>query len=189
MNLTNILFAIFCGLCGSVNGSVLVASCCKLPDLRFYGSGNPGATNAARAYGLWAGFIVFFIDASKSFYPILAAKNIFPDPTIAIGIAMCVIGHSFSPWLNFQGGKGVATLIGGVLAFDPILGVWSIGVWILTYAATKLSALSALIMIAFILGAQIGSQPFMGIVLSLIVVFSRHYPNWSQWVPAKTSIK
>ncbi len=188
MILENILFGVFCLLCGSLNGAVLVASCCGLPDLRLYGSGNPGATNATRAYGLWAGFIVFLIDASKAFDPILAAKSMFSSPTIAMGIFMSVIGHCFSPWLNFQGGKGVATLIGGILAFDPILGLWSIGVWMTTYLATKLSALSALIMIAFIFGAQIGSHPFIGVILSLLVVFVRHYPNWQLWVLVKPAL-
>ena len=175
----------FCGLCGSLNGAMLVALCCGLPDLRLYGSGNPGATNATRAYGMWAGLVVFLIDASKSFYPILAAKNVLSEDTLSLGICMCVIGHCFSPWLSFQGGKGVATLIGGILAFDPSLGVWSIGVWMLTYAITRLSALSALIMIAFIFGAQIGSHPCIGIILALVIVFLRHYPNWQLWIPSE----
>lgn len=182
MNMDNLLFLFFCGVCGSLNGATLVAYFCGLPDLRLYGSGNPGATNATRAYGLWAGFIVFLIDASKAFYPILAAKMLFSDPTIAMGICCCILGHCFSPWLNFQGGKGVATLVGGILAFQPILGLWSVAIWIIAYLTTKLSALSALIMIAFILGAQIGSHAHTGIILSLLLVFIRHYPNWQLWI-------
>lgn len=181
MDINDIIFLALCGICGSLNGAVLIASCFKLKDLKQFGSGNPGTTNAVRAYGLWAGLAVFLIDTSKAFIPISIGAMLISPSILGLGIGMSVIGHCFSPWLNFQGGKGVATLVGGILAFDLPLGLWSIGVWITTYALTKLSALSALLMIAFVFGAQI-HDPSIGIVLSLLIVFLRHYSNWKAWI-------
>jgi len=179
--LTSILFVVFCGFCGSLNGALLVRYCLGLPDLRLYGSGNPGATNATRAYGLWAGIIVFLIDSSKVFYPMLAAKNIFTEDILGFGLCFCILGHCFSPWLNFQGGKGVATLMGGILALNPSLGLCSLGLWLGVYGITRLSALSALMMITFILGAQSAISMNIGTVLALSIVFLRHAPNWKLW--------
>jgi glycerol-3-phosphate acyltransferase PlsY len=153
----------------------------NLKDLRSIGSGNPGATNAVRAYGIWAGFIVFLIDSGKIFIPIFLAKQTFSANILCFGICIAVFGHCFSPFLKFKGGKGVATLIGGVLAFDPLLGCLSIGVWILSYLLTELSALSALLMIAFILGSQI-QKLYIGMLLSLLIVFLRHHSNWKSWI-------
>ncbi|HUK82591.1 MAG TPA: glycerol-3-phosphate 1-O-acyltransferase PlsY [Verrucomicrobiae bacterium] len=104
-------------------------------DIRKVGSGNIGATNVMRTLGKGPGILVLFIDAAKGFVPVFFAPRLFPGVdrnTLQIMCCVCVIaGHNWTCWLNFKGGKGVATSAGALLAFLPwpllcALAVWSI---------------------------------------------------------------
>ena len=108
-------------------------------DLRTVGSGNVGATNLARTAGLGWGVVAFFLDAGKGVAPLLVGAALFPEtrwlPVTAGGAA--VLGHCFSPFLGFRGGKGVATAAGVVGVAEPLLAVTLFLVWGAALAALR----------------------------------------------------
>jgi glycerol-3-phosphate acyltransferase PlsY len=117
-------------------------------DLRTAGSRNIGATNAYRVLGARWGILVFAIDAAKGFLaaasPALLARatgaaagaDTLLGATIAGGLA-AILGHVFSPWLRFRGGRGVATSLGVFLAIGPIPILLAFGVWVLLVLLTR----------------------------------------------------
>jgi glycerol-3-phosphate acyltransferase PlsY len=88
-------------------------------DLRSIGSGNPGATNAARAMGVGVGVVVGILDVVKGFLPVWFFSR-YGDPCGQVAGLAAVLGHVTSPLLKGRGGKGVATSLGAVLAVEPI---------------------------------------------------------------------
>jgi acyl phosphate:glycerol-3-phosphate acyltransferase len=115
----------------------LIISKAKGIDIRAHGSGNIGATNVGRVLGKKWGMLCFALDALKGFAPVLAA-GLLASPTMLVGEFMmplhqsaqwlavmlaAVLGHVFSPWLKFKGGKGVATGVGAMLGIMPALAI------------------------------------------------------------------
>ncbi|MBE3102066.1 MAG: glycerol-3-phosphate 1-O-acyltransferase PlsY [Firmicutes bacterium] len=86
-------------------------------DIREKGSGNVGGTNIARTVGATAGVITILIDVLKGFLPIMAVYFLFPDDLILVAITtvVTVLGHDYSIYLNFKGGKGIATSLGTII--------------------------------------------------------------------------
>ena len=134
-------------LLGSIPFGLLIARA-KGIDLRKFGSGNIGATNAMRAVGKPLGILVFLLDAAKGFAPAFAClKGLHGLPTgagwaLAAG-ASAVIGHSFPVWLGFKGGKGVATGCGVWLALSWPAALAALAVFGLALAATRYVALAS----------------------------------------------
>ena len=109
-------------LLGSIPFGVLLARR-RGVDLKKVGSGNIGATNAARALGKKAGGVVLLLDTLKAFVPtLLAARWLAPGrPELAAATGFAAfVGHIYSPWLRFRGGKGVACALGAFLALAPL---------------------------------------------------------------------
>ncbi len=104
---------------GQLSPAALLSKIKKV-DLRKTGTGNLGATNTAIVFGKLSGIVVLLLDVFKAFFAIKFAKMMLPEFAFAGLIAGCfaVIGHIFPLYLNFRGGKGVATLAGMVLAYD-----------------------------------------------------------------------
>lgn len=122
-------------LIGSVSPATIAARL-RGTDLRSVGSGNPGATNAARAMGTTVGVVVALLDILKGFVPAWFFGRYGQPAGELAGIA-AVLGHVTSPWLKGKGGKGVATSLGAILAVQPI---WAIPVLIafgITVLVTK----------------------------------------------------
>lgn len=116
-------------------------------DLRRVGSGNIGATNAWRACGPAVGLPVLLLDVAKGFLPTFAAKSLFAqDELLAALLVGCVavIGHAFSPFLRFKGGKGVATALGVVLAATPDVAGCGLVAWLVAFALTRIVSFSSL---------------------------------------------
>jgi glycerol-3-phosphate acyltransferase PlsY len=113
-------------LLGSVPWALVVVKWIRNVDLRTIGSGNVGATNASRAFENKASRIgaflgIYVLDAGKGFAPALLAQHLDVTPRALAGVlcgACAVLGHVFTPWLGFRGGKGVATATGALLALD-----------------------------------------------------------------------
>ena len=106
---------------GSLNPAKFVAKRHNI-DLKEEGTGNLGATNTALVLGRKAGYFVLFFDMFKSFFSYKLAKLIFPHLAVA-GVIACIgviLGHAFPVFNNFQGGKGLASFGGLVLAHDPL---------------------------------------------------------------------
>jgi len=122
-------------------------------DVRTLGSGNIGATNAFRVLGKTAGTTVLLADALKGFVaarwlPLLVLQ-IFPGTAqrenlaLAAGVAV-ILGHNFTCWLNFKGGKGIATSAGVVLAWAPAAALTALALWGLVFLATKFVSLASI---------------------------------------------
>lgn len=177
-------------------------------DIRTLGSGNVGATNLTRALGLRWGVVAFLADASKGWLPVLAARECFPEATWLPAIAGCaaVIGHCFSPFLRFRGGKGVATGAGVVAAlnlpaFLLLVVLWGSSVWAIRNVgvASSVTALgAACIGLAFLAGAPPvrtiagpESVPIATFLLSMAaLVIIRHRKNLARFFSApKTETK
>jgi glycerol-3-phosphate acyltransferase PlsY len=138
------IFALLSYVLGSVPFGVLVARLHGI-DLMAVGSGNTGATNVTRALGLKLGLVVFVLDVAKGAVPPIVALAVFQSEAVAIlmGVA-AVLGHTFSPFLKFRGGKGVATSLGVLFGSAPIVGAAVFGVFLVLFALTRIVSLSSL---------------------------------------------
>ena len=161
-----LLFAAF--LFGSIPTGYVIATI-KGVDLRKVGSGNIGATNVLRAMGKEAAIITLAGDVLKGVIPVLAVRHLFPETGIqfsgqlaslplqitdtrvalegVIGLA-AILGHNFSIFLKFKGGKGVATSLGVALALSPHAALMAATAWLLTFRFSGYSSLSGLVAFA-----------------------------------------
>jgi len=129
---------------------------CKGVDIRTLGSKNIGFTNVLRVLGPVPGGAVFLLDTLKGVVGILLARQIHlvsaqgdsvsvgMPSLVFIGLA-AVLGHAFSPFLRFKGGKGIATSLGMLLALSWQVGLIGLGVWIVVVAATRYVSLGSLL--------------------------------------------
>ncbi|MCD6365345.1 MAG: glycerol-3-phosphate 1-O-acyltransferase PlsY [Planctomycetes bacterium] len=142
---------------GSTPFGVIIARA-RGVDLRKSGSGNVGATNVARVLGRRLGMLCFVLDVMKGLLPTLAAGAVLRSgrdvPTTLhlsawLGVAMgCILGHVFSFYLAFRGGKGVATSLGVVLGVFPYFtwpGLAALGVWVAVAAASRYVSLASIV--------------------------------------------
>ena len=135
-------------LLGSIPTSYLMGRILKKIDIRKFGSGNIGATNAFRVLGVKVGISTLIIDVAKGFFAIQLGKYLLenPDDLILIFIGLAVIlGHIFTIFLKFKGGKGVATSTGVFIALIPIPVFITLVVFILTVWISKYVSLGSLI--------------------------------------------
>jgi acyl phosphate:glycerol-3-phosphate acyltransferase len=151
-------------------------------DIRTAGSGNIGATNVARVYGWRLAGAVIALDAAKGLVPVLLARAWWPDVGLwwpAVVLATCFLAHCFPVYLEFRGGKGVATGAGGLLALSPWVTLPAAAVWVALLgltgrsSAAALGATSAAIAIAAWL-----DPPMVPIVAAMAIgVVATHVPN------------
>lgn len=179
---------------GAVPFGLVLARVVFGQDLRRSGSGNIGATNAARTLGLKFGILTLILDMGKGLGPVLAARFLFAsaqaegDPSGAsaaliqavVGLA-AFLGHIYSPFLRFKGGKGVATALGVYLGLTPWAVPPAMIVFVLVVALTGyVSAGSLAGASVFPIGAWLLGYPPEFLVLALVfmgLVFFRHRQN------------
>jgi len=132
-HLVGIAYLVSSFLAGSIPFGYLIGRFAYRTDIRKHGSGNIGAMNALRTLGRGGAIAVLVFDAAKGAVPVVAATWIpgMNDHAAALGAAAAVLGHCFSPWLNWKGGKGVATAVGGVFALCWPAGLVIVAVWVL----------------------------------------------------------
>jgi len=139
-------FALFGYLLGSVSTAIITCRLMGLPDPRSEGSRNPGATNVLRLGGKKAAAITLFGDMLKGLLPVLIALSLgMSDAVIAACGLAAFLGHLYPLYYGFQGGKGVATLLGVLLGMHWLLGLGTIGVWLAMAFTFRYSSLSALV--------------------------------------------
>ncbi|ABX32310.1 protein of unknown function DUF205 [Petrotoga mobilis SJ95] len=133
-------------LCGSIPFSFLIPWS-KGIDIRKTGSGNVGGTNVLRALGPKWGLLSITLDFLKAFIPILIIRLIFGvDSWVPyLSLIVLVLGHDYPIFLKFEGGKGVASTLGGYFALSPMLGVIFLLVWISVVLLTKYVSVSSLL--------------------------------------------
>jgi acyl phosphate:glycerol-3-phosphate acyltransferase len=107
---------------GTIMFGFLVIKVIHHKDLRQVGSGNVGARNAGREHGKKVFVLIFLGDALKGVSVVVFAEYVhFPEYVQLLGLALCIIGHIKPVTLHFQGGKGISTFIGGIIAFEPLI--------------------------------------------------------------------
>jgi glycerol-3-phosphate acyltransferase PlsY len=174
------LVALLAYLLGSIPFGLVLARLMGLGDLRAIGSGNIGATNVLRTGSKKAAFATLILDGAKGGVAVLIAQAALgPDAAQVAGLA-AFLGHLYPVWLRFHGGKGVATFIGVTLALAWPVGLSICGIWLLVFAGTRISSLSALaaagmsVFVAFLLGAL----HLVALMLLLtILIFIKHRAN------------
>ncbi len=141
-------------LIGSLSFAVIVSRLMGLADPRSYGSGNPGATNVLRSGNKAAALLTLAFDALKGYLPVLAVllwggRYGLGDTAAAfVGLA-AFVGHLWPVFFRFQGGKGVATAAGVLLALNPWLGLATLLTWVIIAAFFRYSSLASLVAAAF----------------------------------------
>jgi len=181
-----ILAPVVAYLSGAIPYSLLIGRA-KGVDLREVGSGNIGATNVARNLGLRWGILALLLDALKGYAPVMGARLLLPtdDPhhDLLVGSTMlaAVVGHMFTVFLLFRGGKGVATALGSVLAVTPAAGGVGAALYVGLYAAFRISSVGSLAMtVAVPLTMVLLGMPreliWAMIAISVLIVI-KHIPN------------
>ena len=187
-----ILFTIIGYLLGAISFAVIIARSQGV-DIFKEGSGNPGATNVKRILGKKWGHAVFALDALKGFTATVLPLMVYSDDRLAIiGLIAAILGHSFSVFLKFRGGKGVATTIGGLLVLMcPVL-LLGLAVWLIIFYMKKVVALASIFFAAslpisayFIYGKE-DPRFYLGLVLALLIVV-RHRSNITRMFSGKES--
>lgn len=174
-------------LLGSLPFAVIVTRLLGLSDPRSYGSGNPGATNVLRSGSKWAAILTLLGDAAKGWLAVWLLQHFGGEPgqpapalwVAAAGLA-AVLGHVFSVFLRFKGGKGVSTAAGVFLGLSEMLALACVGVWLLIALTTRYSSLAAIgaalaapLLAAWLLG---GGEAAALAGVSLLVLW-RHQQN------------
>lgn len=170
-------------LLGSVSFAIAVSGLMRLPDPRSYGSKNPGATNVLRSGSKVAAALTLIGDSAKGGVAVWIASY-FTDELAAVGLA-AFLGHLYPVFHRFQGGKGVATAAGVLLALDWRVGLGTIATWIVIAFALRYSSLAALLAAllaplatAFLLDLK---SAFFVAVMSAFLVW-RHRGNISRLI-------
>lgn len=141
-------------LLGSLSFAVIVSRLLRLPDPRSFGSGNPGATNVLRSGSRAAAVLTLLLDAAKGWLPVFVVARWggawgWGAWTLALTALAAFAGHLWPLFFRFQGGKGVATAAGVLLALQPWLGLATVLTWVIILAFFRYSSLAALVAAVF----------------------------------------
>ncbi len=164
-------------LLGAVPFGVVISRAMGLPDPRMVGSKNVGFTNVLRVSGKVPGILTLIGDMGKGWVMGFAAMQLLQDEWAILTVALApFLGHLFSPFLGFKGGKGVATALGSVLGVSPSIGLVLLLAWIVAVALWRYSSGGALTafglfpIIAALLRPSAAFVSFAVVVTGLIVV-------------------
>ena len=187
----NIILLILAYLIGSIPSSVWIGRYFYNIDIREYGSRNAGATNTFRVLGVKAGIPVFFFDIFKGWGAIqlihlsqyyIPQTGDFINFELLLGIA-ALIGHIFPVYVGFKGGKGVATLMGIVIAIHPYSAFISMGVFVITLLISRYVSLSSMlagfsfpILIVVVFETTTPSLVIFSLIISVLLLFT-HQKN------------
>lgn len=180
---------------GSINFAVLVAKYKGL-DLFSLGSANPGATNVKRTIGPFWGNTVFFLDFSKGYLAVFLSQSILVleglnyDLLGILGLLGTILGHSFSIFLKFRGGKGVATTMGGLLALMPWVLLLGLAAWLMVFFSTRVVALASIVFaislpISFYFLHDFSDVRWIFCIVLAILIVVRHYSNIQRLLSGK----
>jgi glycerol-3-phosphate acyltransferase PlsY len=173
-------------LLGGVPWGLLLGRWLRGIDLREYGSGSTGATNAARTLGWRISATVFVLDLAKGAGAVVLARALTGDPLVeALAGVAAIAGHCWSPYIRFSGGRGVATGIGGALAIAPWTLLLMAPIGLITIALTRYVSLASLIgtlavPVGIIAGVALGWLPAAAIVYGVAgaaIIVAMHRGN------------
>ena len=152
--MATLLLAAAAYLLGSVSFAVIVSGAFGLPDPRTYGSGNPGATNVLRTGRRAAAALTLLGDGAKGWLAVFIAGRFAPPGSVetvsALAAVAVVVGHMYPVFFRFEGGKGVSTALGVLLALNHYLAAGAAATWIIIALIFRISSLAALISAVFV---------------------------------------
>ena len=134
-------------LLGSIPTGYIITNWIKGVDVRKFGSGNVGATNVTRVLGLRYGMLVALMDILKGFIAVMVAQHLLSGANIYLVFAaalLAIIGHDWSVFLKFSGGKGVATTAGVILKLFPFAFLIFAIIWLVVVISTRLVSVGSL---------------------------------------------
>ena len=164
-------------LMGSIPFGLILTKIFLNKDIRKIGSGNIGATNVLRAGNKIVGYLTLMLDVLKAIIPIIYIKFNYPD-LIYVSSLSVFLGHVFSIWLKFKGGKGVATYVGILFCINYFLGIIFVISWLIIFIISKFSSLgsilsSLVIPIYIFLNSDYNNEYFFVIMFVLILFTHR----------------
>lgn len=182
MSLLSLIIVLAGGyLLGSIPFGLLLTRWAGMGDIRDIGSGNIGATNVLRTGNKKIAIATLLFDMAKGLLAVLIFGALFANAyaPILAGVA-AFIGHCFPVWLDFKGGKGVATYFGIIFAFSPAIGVIAGVIWLTSAFLSRYSSLSALVTATLVpLAFLVFAMPnhFFAAALIGLLIFWRHKEN------------
>ncbi len=189
------LLILFLGyLFGSFPSGYLAGRISKGVDIRSLGSGSTGATNVLRHIGKRAAIAVFLIDVFKGVISILLAKYLLLNDSLQIAVGLStLIGHIWPVWLNWKGGKAVATGLGIFLGLSWQVGLATLGIFLLMitiFRIVSLASISAALSLPLMMFLSFKnssiSLPFLVIsLLAMLLVIWRHRENINRLIKGK----
>jgi acyl phosphate:glycerol-3-phosphate acyltransferase len=188
-----LLWCLAAFLAGSIPFGLILVKLAGKGDIRKTGSGNIGATNVMRAGGKALGIATLLLDVAKGYVPVLIAGLFgLPAYLLAFVALAAVLGHMFTPWLKFKGGKGVATALGVALAYHPLMVVPSLVAFLALVIIFRYISLGSIIAglvlvpaAAGVFGPRFcpavmepyGSWPIVAWTIIAFLVIQRHHAN------------
>ena len=178
-----LLWAAIGYLLGSIPFGLILSRAMNLGNLRDIGSGSIGATNVLRTGSKSAAALTLILDAAKGAVAVLLARAMVGEDAAQIAALAAMIGHCYPVWLKFDGGKGVATFLGLVLALSWPVGVGCCIAWLVGAALFRMSSMASLISAASstFMVFYLTTQPILILcVLLTLLIFWRHRGNMSR---------
>ncbi len=179
--MTSFLAVLFGYVCGSIPFGLLLTRAAGLGDVRSIGSGNIGATNVLRTGNKMIAALTLFLDGLKGAVPVLLLTYYgSPQAGMIAGLA-AMAGHIFPVWLDFKGGKGVATSLGVLFGLFWPLGLIFIALWLALAFAFRMSSLAGLVtsaltpLWAYLLGCT--TELILSTVIMAVVIWTMHRAN------------
>lgn len=173
----DLLIIFFSYLCGSIPFGLVISHIFKKDDPRSIGSKNIGATNVLRTSGVMLGLITLILDILKGFIAIKITLMLNSD-VIGLSMTFVIIGHIFPIWLKFKGGKGVATFIGVLLAYNFQLFLLFTFTWLLCALLFKYSSLSAIIaLITNLISTIAFDLNYIYFIIVSFLILIKHFSN------------
>ena len=167
-------------LIGSIPFGMILARVMNLGNLRNIGSGNIGATNVLRTGNKTAAALTLLLDGGKGAVAVLLARAMVGEDAAQIAAIAAMLGHCYPIWLRFKGGKGVATLLGLLLALAWPVGVGCCVAWLIGALSTRISSMGALAAAAastfLMVLLNFGQMVVLGVALTLLIYW-RHRAN------------
>jgi acyl phosphate:glycerol-3-phosphate acyltransferase len=180
-----LLVAAYSYLLGSISFGYLLVRIFYGKDIRETGSGNIGATNVSRTSPALGAFTLV-LDTLKGAGAVVLTRALFPGRPVLLSASafFAIVGHVFPVWLNFRGGKGVATGLGSFLVFLPKTVVVLMGIFVALFVAFRYVSLASLLAVAFfpLVAWALHSYPdaprtLLFLAASSLLIISRHHEN------------
>ena len=179
--MATVILIILAYLFGSINFAIIICKLAGLPDPRKEGSKNPGATNVLRVGGKKLAVLVAVCDALKGILPVLIARYFNQDDFCLALIALAaVLGHMYPLFFRFQGGKGVATAFGAIIALSWFVGIIMLITWAIIaviFRWSSLASLLSLVLMLFFISWFASSSMLLPLFIMVSLILYRHRAN------------